>query len=107
MRTADTVVFILNGTFAFLAVAVNAWAARNDDRRRRPLRVAIGLLAAVYAVGYVWVLTTGDIADWSELFRGISVISWPLVWCAPPITGVIIHQRDKRKLQATIESSAG
>lgn len=50
--------------------------------------LSTGVLSAVYSIGYA-VLALGlvPVVGWSELFRGLSILVWPLVWWWPAISG--------------------
>lgn len=98
MSSYDTLILAINGCMASVSVGVNMWAMRADDPRRRPLRAMVAALSAVFALGYIWVLTTDNFVTYTRVFRGISVLTWPVVWCGPAILGAKFHQADKRAL---------
>lgn len=77
-------VIALNAMGAGFACGWNVVAAARAPHRFRPIHSSIATLAAVYVVGYAWLLAS-DVAvtTWSALFRGVSLIAWPLVWIGP------------------------
>lgn len=88
---------------SLLAVAANTWAVFKGDPRLAPMRASIAALAMFYAAGYIWLLNTGDQATWSQFYRRVAIIVWPIVWAAPPFLGARAHQRRSRRLQTYLE----
>jgi hypothetical protein len=59
-------------------------ASRGTAPRMRPLYAASCALAAIYTISYVWLgLNPDRSADWSEIMRPISMVTWWVVWTAP------------------------
>ena len=98
MSGLDLAVIAVNCALAFAAAAANVWAATRADPRFRPLFGAVGALALVYTVGYVWLLICRDVEPWSKLFRGVSPLAWLAPWCSFPIAAVRTFRADRRKL---------
>lgn len=103
MSGYEQLVTFLNMLGATCAVAANAWAARRGLVRLRPLRWAIVAYSCVYVVAYAWLVVHDDVLAWSKVMRGVSIVSWPLVWCAPAIIGV----REVRAIARRIEEVGG
>lgn len=79
------VVVWLNLAGAVAATVVAVIAARVAPRYRAAL-VGTALLAALYSVGYGWLIFV-DIhpADWSRSLRWLGIVAWPLVWVYPSL----------------------
>lgn len=46
-------------------------------------------LAALYIIGYLLLLLTDpSYLVWSSVFRGFSILVWPMVWILPAITSI-------------------
>jgi type VI protein secretion system component VasK len=83
--TTVTLLFCANFAGAITAAAINiaAWRMSTEPFRRR-LFSSIALLALVYAVSYVWVLSNHTtVANWSYVMRWVALLAWALVWSAP------------------------
>lgn len=100
MSGYEQLVTALNMVGAMCAVTANAWAARRGLYRLRPLRWAIVAYSVVYVVAYWWLLMNGDVLPWSRIMRGVSIVAWPLVWCAPAIVGVLETRAIARRIEA-------
>jgi hypothetical protein len=98
MNDADTAVFWLNMGCAAVSCAINAYAAFVNDPRWRPFNAAVSAMSLLFVGGYIWVITTEDVTSWSRVFRGVSLVAFPLVWWTPALLSMHIHQRDMRKL---------
>lgn len=98
MTGFDTVVIWLNFTGAVLAFLANIWAANRSDPRERPVWAAVAVLAVIYAGSYVWLMVDGDVAIWSKIMRGVSLVVWPLVWSTAPILSVVLFRRDQQRI---------
>jgi len=94
----DLLTFYLNALGSLLAVGSNLYGVRCGDPRMRSLRASIGALAGFYFAGYVWVIWTGGVADWSAFFRKVSLVGWVVVWSLPPLVGSRVYQRTMRAL---------
>jgi hypothetical protein len=92
----DLLTFYGNAAGSLLAVAANLYGVRCGDPRLRSLRAAIGALAGFYFFGYVWVIWTGGVADWSAFYRKVALVAWVLVWTFPPLIGSRVYQRTMR-----------
>lgn len=76
----------LNLVFAGVAGITNLWVARSLPTGFKFVRLAVGLLALFYTLGYVaLVFGMVDLAAWSDFFRGISPFAWLLAWILPAI----------------------
>lgn len=94
MSTFDRLVIVANLVAVSGCIVVLVRAAVSDDVRLRPVWAAVAALAAVYAGGYVWLLATEDVMRWSGIFRGVSIVTWPLVWAVPALRSSRIHEQD-------------
>lgn len=101
MNTLDVAVIWLNLILAATSALAAGWAATTDDPRRRPLWGAAAAIAVAYTGGYTWIITGGDVTTWSRVFRGVSIVTWPVVWIIPPIRSAHTHRRDIHRLHAT------
>jgi hypothetical protein len=109
LTVGDRVVFTLNLFGAVGAMLVNSHEAIRSGpfKALAPLRAAIGLIAAMYAVGYALVLTgTVPIAPWSQFFRGVSLPVWWVVWSGPVMIERHLWAKAKRDAQQQIEETA-
>ncbi|MEM9465303.1 MAG: hypothetical protein AAGA90_08005 [Actinomycetota bacterium] len=86
---------------AATACAAHGWAVLETNRSRQPhaptwmaMSVAAGLLAAVYTIGYAWLLF-GDVerGEWSQTLQYVGLITWPLVWVLPGVTTAWVARR--------------
>lgn len=99
MSVLDVVVL----SWLMLGGALSAWAHRwawketpPTHRRERRMHRAIGNLSAVYVAGYAWLLSgTVSVVRWSQIFRGVSLVAFPLVWIAPAVEDARKWQRDR------------
>ena len=100
MELIERVVVILNLVCVLVSVAVNWWAARSGLFRFRTVHAAIATVSLMYVAGYSWLLF-GDVevARWSSVFRGLSLVAWAVVWILPAVLSV----RATRELHAAIE----
>lgn len=81
------------------AALVNLLAARASDDAWRAVRVAIGTLAIIYALAYAWLFTHPDSAlIWSSTLRGLSILTWPIVWTAPALMHLSRARRARRMI---------
>lgn len=88
MTGADTDVIWANLVCCLVAVGANLWAStrRGGWSEWRPLRLAVALLAVVYATGYTLLLAgTVDLRSWSAFYRGVSPVAWLVVWAGPAV----------------------
>ena len=90
---------------AACALAAHGWAVFELDRSERPhtstwmfMSVAAGLLAAVYVLGYSWLLF-GDVerGDWSKAMQNVGLLTWPLVWVLPGATTAWVARRSTKR----------
>lgn len=101
MPTAERLIVLLNSALAAVAFAVNAYAAKDAGPPWKAIRAAIATLAAVYSLGYLWLFfNPKSILDWSATFRGISPLSWPVVWIIP----ALVMRRTQKRVQRAIRS---
>ena len=45
----------------------------------------VAVFAWLYAIGYIWLIVSGDRLAWSNMFGNLGPIVWLLVWNIPPI----------------------
>ena len=109
MTVLDVVVL----AWLILAAAASAWAHREAWRetppeavRERRLHRAIRYLAALYVIGYGWLLTgTVPLVEWSRIFRGVSLIAFPLVWVAPALLATRRWRQEREAAAAIVRAS--
>lgn len=109
MDGVDRLIFELNMVGALFACAVNLWAAISPGpfTMWRPLRAVTALLAGVYATGYALVLAGAlPVAQWSEFFRGVSLMVWPIVWAGPAGYSAWAWHTAKRGARVIVEQTA-
>ena len=90
--------WIANGIGATLAVPANVWCIFGATPQVRRMRLAVATIAAVYACGIWWGLSTDRLADWSKVGRVVGVAAWLIVWIWPPIAS----RRDRERLARNI-----
>ncbi len=103
VTTTNGYLTVFDGANALLAVTagvLSLLAARRGLAFTRFSNLARGLLALFYAV--MWVgLTTGDISleTWSLWVRGVSPVTWLVVWNLPPWVELRVARRADRQLK--------
>ncbi len=98
----DQWVAILNLAGAVVSVAVNWRASRSGLFRFRTLHAAITAVAVMYVAGYLWLLGVfGEVqvARWSSVMRGFSLVAWLVVWILPAVVSI----RATRELHRAIQ----
>jgi hypothetical protein len=108
-----TVLDVVVLAWLILAAAASAWAHRlawqatpPEEVHERRLHRAIGCLAALYTVGYGWLLTGAiPLVEWSRLFRGVSLIAFPLVWVAPALLATRRWRQEREAAAAIVRAS--
>ena len=100
MTTLNLIVIWISLIECTAGIFVLLWCALRDDPRRRAMWGAIAALSAVYACGYVWLLSGADILTWSNVFRGVTPLAWP-VWSVPALVITRQHRRDVAALRKT------
>lgn len=74
------------------------------DRRRA---AAIGALAVFYCVGYAAVLAgLVPVLAWSQFFRGVSILSIPVVWIMPARARRLRWERDREAAHTLVRAAA-
>lgn len=109
MTVLDVVVL----SWLMLGAGVAAWAHRwawmetpPEHRRARRMHRAIGYLSAVYVAGYAWLLSgTVSVVRWSQIFRGVSLVAFPLVWIAPAVMTARGWQRVRAAAQQIVRAA--
>ena len=99
----DMFVLIANGVLAAVSLVAHIIASNLTDPRKRPLHAAIAVVCLIYVLGYTWVVITQDVFEWSRLFRGVSIIVWPLVWIAPAAQDIYLFRQDGRRIERQAE----
>lgn len=103
----DRAVFVVNLLGALAAAMVNLGGAVRPGPFGvwRPLRAAVGVLALIYAAGYVVVLVGWvPILKWSAFYRGVSPVAWLVVWCGPALVSWRAWHYAKRDAAAYMRS---
>lgn len=101
MSVVERSVVLLNSALAAVAFFVNVYAARDAGHPWKVIRASIATLAAIYALGYLWLFfNPGGILGWSATFRGISPLSWPVVWIIP----ALVMRRTQKRVQQIVRT---
>ena len=99
MSTFDLLIIWFNVALAAASTVTCGWAATRDDPRHRVLWGAMAAMALFYTIGYIWLAVLQDVVPWSRFFRGVSLMTWPLVWTVPPIVLTRRHRSDLRYIR--------
>lgn len=84
--TAHDLLDLVSLVLALVAVAANIAAARVAPREWRAQHLVIATLGALYAAGYLVLLVARpDVAEWSNVMRGLGPLAWWLVWVRPAL----------------------
>lgn len=78
---------------ASVACGANLWATFHCRPSMRPSYAFVAILAGIYSVAYValitgakiWVLDGSDRGAWSQTLAPVAFLVWPLVWTIPAI----------------------
>lgn len=81
------------------ACAANIYAFRAGHPELRPVRAAIAVIGAFYAVSYTMLLGGYDRLQWSHVMSRVSVVVWPVAWILPAVMGSRAHQRMTRLIK--------
>lgn len=77
-------IFYLNLIFVIWSAIVNYKTSRVVIQPFRSIKLAMMHFSIIYALGYIWILfLDAEISKWSEVFRGVSLTVWPLIWIFP------------------------
>lgn len=99
MTLLERIIVGSNVVMAAGAAFANLWAAQMSDHAWRAVRVAIGTLAIIYALAYAWLFTHPNSAlIWSSTLRGLSILTWPIVWTAPALMHLSRARRARRRI---------
>ena len=102
MTWYELLIFGLNFVGASAAAIVNGLAAgRRGMPVYRRMHTAIATLSVIYAGSYVWLLAellsgadmAGAVLIWSSVMRGVALVVWPAVWCAPALCSLRIRRQ--------------
>jgi hypothetical protein len=86
VTTYETVIIWGNLLGCLFAIAANACAAHVGFLIHRGLATIVAVIAGMYAIGYVLLLTgTVTLLAWSQFYRGVSLVVWPIVWAGPAL----------------------
>lgn len=105
----DEVIAALNLCCVVVSVGFNWWAARSGLFRFRTVHAAIATVSVMYVVLYLWLLgwlpgvPGPEVAVWSSVGRGISLVAWVVVWICPACMSI----RATRELHAAIRERQG
>ena len=99
LPVVDAWVIALNLVGVTVSVVVNWWAGRHGLFRFRPVHSTVAALSLLYVAGYAWLLLTDvEVARWSSVLRGLSLLAWVVVWIAP----AVVSLRASKELHAAI-----
>jgi hypothetical protein len=104
LPVSDEIVAWLAMALIIFAACVNLRAARFGLTRFRMIHTATATLAFIYVAGYLWLLL-GDANPmrWSSVFRGVSLIVWPVVWAWPAWESIVVHRELRDAVQERLE----
>jgi hypothetical protein len=104
LSAAEIIVLLVNIAMVAASVVINWRAAQHGVVRYRVVHAAVAALSGVYAAGYL-VLLLGDVSveNWSSIFRGVSVVAWPVVWWWPALTSLRVHRELRAALQVHLD----
>jgi hypothetical protein len=105
LSVAEIIVVLVNVAMVSASAVINWRASQHGVVRYRMVHAAVASLSGVYAVGYLFLLF-GDVSvqNWSSLFRGVSIVAWPVVWWWPALTSLYVHRELKEALQAHLDA---
>jgi len=85
----ETVIIWGNLIGCLFAIGANACAAHVGFLIHRGLATTIAIIAGMYVIGYALLLTgTVDLLAWSQFYRGVSLVVWPIVWAGPALISI-------------------
>lgn len=103
MPSASSAVIVANMIGSALAVVCNIALSLVGPRELRRLGTVVATLALAYVAGYWYLLLNpDDVANWSYVMRAVSLLAWPIAWCAPAVVmiRIAIHLRaTQRRLE--------
>jgi hypothetical protein len=100
----DEWVTVLSLLGSSASLVMNWRAARVGLITFRTVHAAIAAISVMYVAGYLWLLFGNvDPVRWSSTLRGISLVSWVVVWVMPAAMSVQIN----RKMHAAIRKRFG
>lgn len=106
MGAVDYTVITANLAGAILAVVINIWAAERGFMASRPLMMVTAVIAGMYAIGYAMLLAGAiPYPAFSQFFRGVSVIVWPVVWCRHAFLSIQMYRRLHAEVHGKVERS--
>ena len=87
LTLADSIVITYNIILCLLAAVANFAAAKVVPKKIALVKRSTAVLASIYCLGYSWLLFDDlPVAEWSSIFRGVSLLSWPIVWIWPALS---------------------
>lgn len=99
MSDLERWVVLANSAMAAVAMVANLRTAVRSPEPWRHVRIPIGVLAGIYCVAYLWLFITEDVGPWSSVMRGVSILSWPIVWIRP----AVVNLRLVRAMRTVVE----
>jgi hypothetical protein len=101
----DEWVAVMSLLGALGSVVANWSAARIGLVRFRTVHAAISTVSILYVAGYLWLLF-GDVdpARWSSTLRGLSLVSWVVVWVMPAAMSVQMNRELHRAIRGRMEA---
>jgi len=103
---ADFIIWI-NLAGATLSVIVAYWAAKRLPKALHAILIPIGILACIYVVAYVLLLSgVVAFARWSEVMRGVSIMAWFIVWIYPWWKIAMLHKHLETKQADSLNAMA-
>lgn len=78
-------VVFLNVFLALFAGLVNAYVVGKVGGWWRKVLVPVAILSFMYSASYLYLFITENVGPWSSTMRGVSILTWPIVWMGPAI----------------------
>ena len=105
MSGVEHMVVLINSGCAALAFFVNAATSRAAPPPWKLIRALVSCLALIYSIAYLWLFLHPDrLLAWSSTMRGVSLLSWPIVWVRPAVVTLRVIRLTRRV--AELERSA-
>lgn len=103
----DLLVVWLNLICVCFAAGFQLVASRQGSAIKRHLFGATFGLSLVYAGSYVWLLLDfpDRVQDWSQVMRGVSLVTWVVVWIVPALVHTHKDVAQLRRLEKLVEEA--
>lgn len=97
MSTLEHTVVLINSLCALVAFVANTITSKSAPPPWKVIRALVAVLALIYSGAYMWLYLNPDkLASWSSTMRGVSILSWPIVWIWPAIVTYRVIRLSRR-----------